>query len=44
MPDAEDITAWLAEWDVARMLVPVPHPYRLDDAERWRMYAADRRI
>jgi RimJ/RimL family protein N-acetyltransferase len=35
MPDAEDITAWLAEWDVARTLSAVPHPYRLDDAERW---------
>lgn len=35
MPDAEDIAAWLAEWDVARMLAPVPYPYRLEDAERW---------
>jgi RimJ/RimL family protein N-acetyltransferase len=35
MPDAEDIAAWLSEWDVARMLSAVPHPYRLDDAEWW---------
>jgi RimJ/RimL family protein N-acetyltransferase len=34
-PDAEDIAAWLSEWDVARSLSAVPHPYRLDDAERW---------
>jgi RimJ/RimL family protein N-acetyltransferase len=35
MPDAEDIAAWLSEWDVARMLAPIPHPYRLEHAENW---------
>jgi RimJ/RimL family protein N-acetyltransferase len=35
VPDAEDIAAWLSERDVARMLSAVPHPYRLEDAERW---------
>ena len=34
-PDAEDIAAWLSDWNVARMLEPVPHPYRLADAKQW---------
>ena len=35
MPDAEDIAAWLSEWNVARMLSAVPSPFRLEDAEGW---------
>jgi len=35
MPDAEDIAAWLSEWEVVCMLAVVPHPYRLEDAEDW---------
>ncbi len=34
-PDAEDIALWLSDWNVARMLGPVPHPYRLADAQEW---------
>lgn len=35
MPDAEDIAAWLSEWNVVRMLSAVPSPFRLEDAEGW---------
>ena len=35
MPDAEDIAAWLSEWNVARMLSAVPHPCRIEDVEEW---------
>lgn len=35
LPDAEDIAFWLSDWNVARMLAPVPHPYRVADAEAW---------
>jgi len=33
--DAEDIAQWLGEWNVARMLGPVPFPYFRKDAEEW---------
>jgi len=33
--DAEDIAAGLANWNVARMLGPVPFPYHIEDAEDW---------
>jgi RimJ/RimL family protein N-acetyltransferase len=31
--DVQDIAVWLGDFDVARMLVEVPHPYSEDDAE-----------
>jgi len=33
--DAEEIAAGLANWNVARMLGPVPFPYHIEDAEDW---------
>jgi len=33
--DAEEIAAGLADWNVARMLAPVPFPYHVEDAEDW---------
>lgn len=33
--DAEAITAALGNYQVARMLVPVPQPYHREDAEEW---------
>ena len=42
LPDAEDIAAWLSDWTVARMLAPVPHPYRLADASEWIERAHDK--
>lgn len=41
--DAEDIAAGLADWNVARMLGPVPFPYHLEDAEDWIGRCADSR-
>ncbi len=35
LPDAEDIALWLNNWNVARMLGPVPFPYWPKDAEDW---------
>jgi 8-oxo-dGTP diphosphatase len=33
--DADALTAWLADWDVARWTANIPHPYGIDDARRW---------
>lgn len=33
--DADDIALWLSNWNVARMLGPVPFPYHRKDAEDW---------
>jgi len=33
--DAESIAAGLGNWNVARMLGPVPHPYTQGNAEEW---------
>lgn len=33
--DAEDIALGLGNWNVARMLGPVPFPYHRQDAEEW---------
>ena len=33
--DADDIALWLSNWNVARMLGPVPFPYARADAEDW---------
>lgn len=33
--DADDIALWLSNWNVARMLGPVPFPYHRKDAEEW---------
>src|SRR5690606_29048014 len=38
--DAEDIAAGLANWNVARMLAPVPFPYHLEDADEWLAHVA----
>lgn len=35
MLDAEDIALWLSNWNVTRMLSPVPYPYARGDAEAW---------
>lgn len=35
LPDAEDIALGLNNWNVARMLARVPHPYWTADAEEW---------
>lgn len=35
MLDAEEIALWLNNWQVARMLGPVPFPYHCDDARTW---------
>ncbi|QDY99894.1 GNAT family N-acetyltransferase [Nitratireductor mangrovi] len=42
LPDAEDIALWLNNWNVARMLGPVPFPYWAADAEDWIAGLADR--
>jgi len=39
--DAEEIAAGLANWNVARMLGPVPFPYHVEDAEDWIAATAD---
>ena len=31
--DIQSMTAWLSDYDVARMTSRVPHPYADDDAE-----------
>lgn len=33
--DAEALAAELNDWDVARRLAAVPHPYAIDDARAW---------
>ena len=33
--DADDVALWLSNWNVARMLGPVPFPYHRKDAEDW---------
>jgi RimJ/RimL family protein N-acetyltransferase len=33
--DARRIARLIDDWDVAKMLARVPHPYRLEDAESW---------
>lgn len=33
--DAEEIALWLSNWNVARMLGPVPYPYACADAKNW---------
>lgn len=33
--DADDIALWLGNWNVARMLGPVPFPYHRKDAQEW---------
>ncbi|MCA0344763.1 MAG: GNAT family N-acetyltransferase [Proteobacteria bacterium] len=35
LPDADDIAEGLSNWNVARMLGPVPFPYFPEDAEEW---------
>lgn len=35
LPDADDIAEGLSNWNVARMLGPVPFPYFPEDAEDW---------
>lgn len=42
LPDAEDIALWLNNWNVVRMLGPVPFPYWAADAEDWIAGLADR--
>ncbi|HMQ56953.1 MAG TPA: GNAT family N-acetyltransferase [Rhizobiaceae bacterium] len=34
-PDAEAIALWLSDFEVARWLTRVPHPYATADAESW---------
>ena len=38
--DREDLVAGLNNWSVAKWLIPVPHPYRLDHADE---FIADQR-
>jgi len=33
--DAERITEFIGDWDVAKMLARVPYPYALEDAHTW---------
>jgi RimJ/RimL family protein N-acetyltransferase len=40
--DADEIALWLSNWNVARMLGPVPFPYHRMDAEEWIAGLADR--
>ena len=40
--DADEIALWLANWNVARMLGPVPFPYHRMDAEEWIAGLADK--
>jgi len=41
--DAATISALLGDWDVARWLVRVPYPYRLNHAEAWIERSAEER-
>jgi RimJ/RimL family protein N-acetyltransferase len=33
--DAEAITAFVSDWDVAAMTANIPHPYEIEDARQW---------
>ena len=35
MSDAERVTEFIGDWDVAKMLATVPYPYSLKDAHTW---------
>ena len=42
--DIQSMTAWLSDYDVARMTARVPHPYSEEDAESFLALAVEHRF